>query len=203
MNTKTLILNTAEKLFAQYGFDAVSVRDIVKEANVNIAAIHYHFGNKQELVFAVIFRRVAEVNQMRLDRLNSLKAQNQTIPPEDLIKAFIEPAFKLGREDQKNGSSFMQVFGRAIFGANPELKEKTISLFENVVGKFLAELIKSLPDIKPETTANRFYFAIGSMAHMLMNQDLPARICREINVEMDLETAEKELIQFILGGLNA
>ena len=45
-DTKTKILDTAERLFSQKGFDAVSLRNIVEAAKVNLAAVHYHFGSK-------------------------------------------------------------------------------------------------------------------------------------------------------------
>ena len=53
-NSKQKILNAATKLFAHKGFDAVSVREICKEANVNLCLISYHFGGKQELYNAII-----------------------------------------------------------------------------------------------------------------------------------------------------
>ena len=53
-NSKQKILNAATKLFAHKGFDAVSVREICKEANANLCLISYHFGGKQELYNAII-----------------------------------------------------------------------------------------------------------------------------------------------------
>ena len=53
-DTKTKILDTAERLFAQKGFDAVSLRNIVEAAKVNLAAVHYHFGSKQALLLSLI-----------------------------------------------------------------------------------------------------------------------------------------------------
>ena len=67
--TKTKILDTAERLFAQKGFDAVSLRNIVEAAKVNLAAVHYHFGSKQALLHAVVSRRLRPVNDERLAML--------------------------------------------------------------------------------------------------------------------------------------
>ena len=66
MDTKTRILDTAERLFAQKGFDAVSLRNIIASAKVNLAAVHYHFGSKQALVHAVIGRRLRPINGERI-----------------------------------------------------------------------------------------------------------------------------------------
>lgn len=61
--SKQKILMTATKLFANKGFDAVSVREICKEANVNLCLISYYFGGKQELYNAIIEDLIAKQNQ--------------------------------------------------------------------------------------------------------------------------------------------
>ena len=62
-DTKTRILDAAEKLFGKSGFDATSLRDITAEADVNLAAVNYHFQSKESLIDAVIARRIEPVNQ--------------------------------------------------------------------------------------------------------------------------------------------
>ncbi|MDY7020508.1 MAG: TetR/AcrR family transcriptional regulator, partial [Cyanobacteriota bacterium] len=57
-DTKEQILNAAERHFALFGFAGTSLRAVTREANVNLAAVHYHFGSKEELFKAVV-RRVA------------------------------------------------------------------------------------------------------------------------------------------------
>ncbi len=52
------MLDVAEKLFADKGFDGVSTREIAKEANLNIAMIAYYFGSKEELLKEVLERRI-------------------------------------------------------------------------------------------------------------------------------------------------
>lgn len=61
-NTQNKLLQTAAHLFAQYGFSGTSVRQIVEEANVNIAAINYHFGDKRGLYLATIRYLVDQTN---------------------------------------------------------------------------------------------------------------------------------------------
>jgi len=58
IDKKEVILTVAEKLFSEQDFDAVSVRDIAKEANVNIAMISYYFGSKEKLFEVIIIRRI-------------------------------------------------------------------------------------------------------------------------------------------------
>ena len=58
-DTRTRILDAAEHLFAERGFNGTSVRAITDLAGANLAAVGYHFGSKAELLAAVI-RRVTE-----------------------------------------------------------------------------------------------------------------------------------------------
>ena len=74
-DTKTRILDTAERLFAQKGFDAVSLRNIIASAKVNLAAVHYHFGSKLALIQAVIARRLRPINGERLAKLALARAK--------------------------------------------------------------------------------------------------------------------------------
>ncbi len=69
--TKDRILDAAERLFAEHGFEATSLRMITTEAEVNLAAVNYHFHSKDELIAAVFARRIGPINQKRLDSAGS------------------------------------------------------------------------------------------------------------------------------------
>src|SRR5271155_3887739 len=88
VDTKTRILDAAEKLFGQNGFDATSLRDITAEADVNLAAVNYHFQSKDSLIQAVIARRVEPVNQKRCEML-AAAGPNPSI--EQILLAFLSP----------------------------------------------------------------------------------------------------------------
>ena len=69
--TRSAILAAAERLYADRGFGDVTLRDIVAEANVNLAAVNYHFGSKDELIAELFVTRSLATNR---ERLNELKA---------------------------------------------------------------------------------------------------------------------------------
>ena len=73
--TKDRILDAAEALFMEHGFEATSLRAITAAAGVNLAAVNYHFGSKEELFQAVLTRRLDPMNQERVDLLTALERE--------------------------------------------------------------------------------------------------------------------------------
>ncbi len=74
-STKDRILGAAEELFAQYGFSGTSLRQVTSRADVNIAAVNYHFGSKENLVNEVFRRRMDEMTEKRLAALKAAVEQ--------------------------------------------------------------------------------------------------------------------------------
>src|ERR1022692_3002770 len=69
--TRTAILAAAERLYADRGFGDVTLRDIVAEASVNLAAVNYHFGSKDELIAELFVTRSLANNRERLRELKT------------------------------------------------------------------------------------------------------------------------------------
>src|SRR4051795_12847023 len=95
--TKEKILDTAEALFMEHGFEATSLRAITTAAAVNLAAVNYHFGSKEELFQMVLTRRLDPMNQ---ERLALLTAYEQRVAPhplscEKIMSAMFIPALRL------------------------------------------------------------------------------------------------------------
>src|ERR1700689_2624058 len=103
VDTKTKILDAAEKLFGNKGFDATSLRDITAEAQVNLAAVNYHFQSKESLIDAVIARRIEPVNQKRLEMLDEA-GPNPSL--EQILAAFVAPLL------EQDVSSVVPLIGR-------------------------------------------------------------------------------------------
>jgi AcrR family transcriptional regulator len=158
-DTKTRILDAAEKLFSNKGFDATSLRDITAEAQVNLAAVNYHFQSKDALIDAVIDRRIRPVNDRRLAML---EAAGPAPSVQQIIEAFLMPTFEADLE------AVLPLMGR--FLANPEqfvdrmLKKK----MHGVVEKFVQALGLALPHLSPTELFWRFHFLAGMMSHVLL-----------------------------------
>ncbi len=92
--TKDRILAVAERLFAQQGIEATSLRQITTEAEVNLAAVNYHFNSKDELVKNVYLRRIRPMNEARLERLR-LAEEHHPGDLDVLLDAFYGPVLEL------------------------------------------------------------------------------------------------------------
>ena len=93
-NTKDRILGAAEELFAQFGFSGTSLRQVTTRADVNIAAVNYHFGSKENLVNEVFRRRMDEMSERRIRELREAQEAHPG-QLEPILAAFIEPALSL------------------------------------------------------------------------------------------------------------
>src|ERR1700733_11527746 len=92
IETQDKILDTAERLFGDQGYAGTSLRQIIAEAGVNLAAIHYHFGSKEELLDHLVLRKAGPANAERLALLDQYEAEagSAPVPVEKLLKAFLE-----------------------------------------------------------------------------------------------------------------
>src|SRR5213080_395686 len=93
IDTRQKILQTAEQLFAEQGYAATSLRQIIAKAGVNLAAVHYHFGSKEDLLDQLVHRKADPVNRERLARLDRLERNAGGRPSnvEDILLAFLMP----------------------------------------------------------------------------------------------------------------
>src|SRR3982750_849200 len=80
-DTKTRILDAAESLFMEHGFEATSLRQLTSAAGVNLAAVNYHFGSKEELFKGVLTRRLDPMNQERIELLGRVEREAGARPP--------------------------------------------------------------------------------------------------------------------------
>ena len=203
-DTKSQILDTAERLFAQKGFDAVSLRNIVTVAKVNLAAVHYHFGSKQSLLHTVVARRLRPINEERLARLAEAqaKAGKRPVKLERVLECLFLPLFRV-QADPKVGPAFSRLIGRVLFDRNADLQKFMMNELAEVIPQFSAALDAALPGLPKEETDWRSHFMAGAMAHTLCNADLLAKFTGTQFDPGDYETTVKRLIEFTAAGFRA
>ena len=198
-DTKIRILDAAESLFAEHGFAATSLRAITRHANVNLAAVHYHFGSKEGLVEAVFSRRLGPLNQERLELLDAVEARGGEL--EDVLRALIGPALRLSRADSND--VVMRLLGRMFSEPSEKFQQIFTEQFREVATRFTAALQAVLPDLPAAEFFWRVHFMIGSMAHTMVDarriQFFSGGICDPADVEGNID----RLVTFVSAGFRA
>src|SRR3954468_11291615 len=109
--TRTRILDAAEELFMQHGFEGTSMRLLTTRAAVNLAAVNYHFGSKDALIEAVFRRRLDPMNAARLGALEKLEteAAGRALAPEAIIRAFVGESLRMIEDAKGGGRNFIRL----------------------------------------------------------------------------------------------
>lgn len=201
--TRQTILDVAETLFAELGYDACSLRTLTQRAHVNLAAVHYHFGSKEDLARAVISRRLQPCNEERLRRLDlAVTAAAPRAPaPRDILRALLEPPLRLAAEP--NCQSACQMFGRLIAEQPPFVRDYLTEQFRPVLRRFAEALAAALPQLTPEELFWRLHFVVGAMAHTMQHARLLAALTDGLCDPSDIDALVDRLTVFATAGCGA
>jgi AcrR family transcriptional regulator len=205
LGTKERILDAAERLFADHGFTNTSLRTIIGEARVNLAAVHYHFHSKDALLEVVILRRLEPVNRERLAMLDACEraAKGGSPAVEEILRAFIEPTVHLVRDPHRAGSVFGRLMGRLHAEGGASFARIARKYFGEIGRRFKEALEKALPELPAAEILWRMHFAIGAMAQALRCPPeldaLSGGLCQAAN----LEDAIPRLVVFLTAGFRA
>lgn len=201
--SKRKLLDTAEHLFAEKGFEIVSIRDITQAAKTNVAAVNYHFGSRDGLMALVMMRYMVPVNEERLARLEAVerKGPGKVAPLEEIIDAFVRP---LVGQVAKSGLSerlFYKLIGRIFARQGDGLPAPVEDPLRQVGERFARAFAKALPTLAPEDLSWRIHFMAGGMIHLLTRQDLLHRISNGASGTPTMEATLSRFICFAAVGL--
>jgi len=213
--THDRILDAAERLFAEHGVAGTSVRAITDQAQVNVAAVNYHFGSKENLVRSVIGRRLSGLEAGRaaaLDKVEAKAAREGRAPTaHELVESLIAPVFAQALSPDAGWPHFIRFVSRLAWEPGVEdlaPPESSIRLFE----RFDAALRRAVPTLSTDDGKRlwRLAFMRGAMQHTLLmitavrSGRVPKGMpLAEAAAATDLETIQRELIAFIAAGLEA
>jgi AcrR family transcriptional regulator len=187
IDTKQKILDTAERLLGEQGYAATSLRQVIAAAEVNVAAVHYHFGSKEDLLDAVVARKAGPVDVTRLERLADLEAAAGPADVDKILEAFLQPTAEMAQHNPM----FVRLMGRMLTdGMMPRIVEKH---FQQSATRFIAALTRALPHLGGEELLWRVHFMIGAMAHTLTGQT----IMHMVDASTDFPTRMRRLVKFL------
>ncbi|GHB94588.1 TetR/AcrR family transcriptional regulator [Thermomonas carbonis] len=199
-STKDRILYAAEELFAQQGFASTSLRQVTSRADVNIAAVNYHFGSKENLVNEVFRRRMDDMSRERLAALQrAVEAHPGQLEP--ILAAFVEPALAMA-QDRHGGGAFIRVIARAYAESNDSLRKFLSDQYGHVPREFAKALVGCVPGLGKEDLYWRLDFLSGALTYAMADFGLIKRPAG-VSEANHRQRAAKALIRFAAAGFQA
>ncbi len=197
------LIDVAEGLFCEKGFDGTSVRDITSRAKCNVAAINYHFGGKDKLYYEVFHRHMRTLRDIRIASIKRVMSQGEgEVTLEQLLrafaKAFIEPLI-----EESGGRRLMKLMIREMMDAHlpkrmfaEELAMPTL----NALGDAIAKIC---PQLEPRETVMSILSVIGQLIHTIhLNEIFNAE--EDFGLPMpNLAEMVEHIVAFSAGGILA
>jgi len=187
-NTPGTILDTAEKLCAAKGIDAVSIRDVAAAAGVSIPTIYHHFRSRAELLRAIVRSRFGEILQESEPLLTAVEAKAAPSVREILL-TLLQPISswrKPGRE------ASLQFQALALVCALPAVK-KEIDRGVAQLGRHVALLQRALPELSREEICWRLHFTMKLTHQTTFDYErldiMSGGTCRSTDIEEALDRA--------------
>ena len=185
--TRALILDAAERLYAERGFGDVTLRDIVAAAGVNLAAVNYHFGSKDELIAELFVTRGVATNRARLTELKAAEtAGNGRADIKAILRALVGPTLRgcLGPDNEQSTAAHFMI--RASIESVPPIRRIKNREIDHL-RKFSAAMRRALPDRSEVDLYWALHFALA-MAHQTIRDS--ERLTKLSEGKCDLDDVE-------------
>lgn len=201
MNTKTRIINSAEKLFAEHGFMQTSMRAITTHAHVNLAAVNYHFGSKNNLIQSV-FKRYFDCFMPILNK--SLDDVEEGASVKQVLMQCIAPLKVLDSVRPNGCAMFLLLLGRGYNETQGHLRRFIQQEYGESLDKLVSSIHLSAPKVTKETLFWRLHFALGSLVFAMAAKKALSEIA-ESDFHHSINTNEilDILLPFVSRGITA
>jgi AcrR family transcriptional regulator len=195
--TRARIMDAADRLFGAQGFQGTSLRELTRQAGVNLAAVNYHFGSKQELLRATLSRHFDAINAERLARLDKLEFEHDgAVPLREVVQALVRPTFEFTHASPENAEVIQRLAARVHSEPIEILRPLLEDIFGEVSRRFESALVHSLPKHDPEALKLRLGFAIGCVISQIAGRHPPM-----LDVELTDGERVERLVDFLSAGL--
>ncbi|MGG6269292.1 TetR/AcrR family transcriptional regulator [Leptolyngbya sp. AN03gr2] len=195
IDTKEQIITVAERLFAERGFTATTLRNVVSEAGVNLAAVHYHFGSKEELFRAVVARFACPVVEQELALLEQLKANKEVPSVEAILTAVFKPCLEFLVRDPAALLVRAQFMGRCRIEPEP-LKSLVENEFSQATELCLDLLQRALPEQSRSQLSWKLDLAIAALIRVQTEAGQPFALLQSTDPG-SIQNAIEQLVKFL------
>jgi AcrR family transcriptional regulator len=172
---------------------------------VNLAAVNYHFGSKEELFQAALTRRIDPMNQERIRLLEALErdaAKGTTPSCEQVLLAMLIPALRLARDERRGGKNFLRLLGRAYADPAPFIRHLLHAQYADMIGRYKEAFLRALPHLGRQELTWRLHFVMGALSYTLAGTDAVKLFAQVSSADND-ELLLQRLAPFLVAGLKA
>jgi AcrR family transcriptional regulator len=204
--TKQRILNAAEFLFAREGYNGTSLRAITSKAQVNLAAVNYHFGSKKALLEDVFERRLRPLNKIRKEGLKKVRVkavkEKREVTVREIMYAFIEPTLTF-KESDPGAEDFIALVGCSFFDPDGTVKNVFFRYMKPMFLQLFEAISEALPSIPRNVLFWRLQFSLGALAHTMRGCD--DLLLEPLNTETKIDTdlLVNMIVPYVTAGMEA
>lgn len=197
------IMDAAEFLFAEKGFDGASARDITSRAKCNVASINYYFQGKDNLYLQVCKRRLNFLRDFRVDSIHDYMAGDPAGRSlEGLLLAFSK-AFLAPLIEEGSGPSVMKLMIREML--YPQLPANM--MFEELIIPMVVAIQEALSEVCPGLSEENIHWSIHSLIAQLLHtvhvQGMVAGTTSDFAKGFDIDRAVTHIVAFTAGGIKS
>ena len=201
-DTKTRILDAAEKLFAERGFSETSLRLITSKAEVNLASVNYHFGSKKELIRAVLARYLDVFMPAASSEIMSLQSSDKDASLNDIFSTLVKPLLDLNQLRSEGTRTFLQLLGRGYIESQGHLRWFISTHYGDHLSQFVKAVADSAPHIPPAEMFWRLHFTLGTVVFTMASADALTEIAAaDFGEHNDIEAVIRKVIPYLSAGV--
>lgn len=201
--TRERILRAAERIYAASGFHGMSLRDVTLLAGVNLAAVNYHFGSKDKLIFALADRRLTPINTERLERLAKLRERHapEPIPVGELVGALVDPMFKALRQGRNTRAITVRLVAQMMIDDPRRFAQIHKTFYKPVLECYHGELQRTIPSLTSHQVNARFFCAFATVLGIRLMHESMEWFLKIRAEDRQFDILEREMHAFLRGAL--
>lgn len=197
------LLDAAEELFCEHGFEGASIRDIAAAAKCNIASVNYYFGGKEKLYEEVWRRHLITMRVARLASIDKVMSQDEGVPRlEDLLlsyaNAFIEP---LVGENRRGW--FIKLMSREMIDRHLPPNMFIEEMIIPVMTALQEALVKTCPGLEESKARLAILSVVGQLIHTVGAETMFEQTDSPDIPKFELTEVVNHIVEFSAAGIRA
>lgn len=203
-SVKDRLLDAAEELFCEHGFNGTSIRDIAASAGCNIASVNYYFGSKEKLYEEVWRRHLIPMRDARIASINKVMSQTETRPNlEDLLKSFAD-TFVGSIVDANKASRLTKLMAREYIDSHLPTNMFVNEVIKPTITAMHKALVKTCPDLDESKILLVVFSVIGQLVHLIHIRTMLEQGGDDLDMPIfDSDEVINHIVKFSAAGIRA